>query len=64
MIPNQYMKDITSYIETVDNVEKLLKLAIKKGDIDIIITTLGDFKSATSCLEEMLIIAKEERITA
>ena len=44
--------------------EKLLKLAIKKGDIDIIITTLGDFKSATSCLEEMLIIAKEERITA
>ena len=64
MIPNQYMKDITSYIETVENVEKLLKLAIKKGDIDIIITTLSYFKSATSCLEEMLIIAKEERITA
>ena len=64
MIPNQYKKDIISYIETVENVEKLLKLAIKKGDIDIIINNLGDFAIATNCLQEMLMIVKEERITA
>tara|TARA_R100001082_G_scaffold50286_2_gene27238 strand:+ start:508 stop:702 length:195 start_codon:yes stop_codon:yes gene_type:complete len=64
MIPNQCIKDILSYIETIDNMDKLLKLAIKKGDIDTIINNLGDFAIATNCLQEMLMIVKEERITA
>jgi hypothetical protein len=55
---------IKLYLNTLNNVNGTIKLAIKKHDTEFIIELLKKLKEVTSQLELLLTIEREERFTA
>ena len=55
---------IEMYLDTLNNINGTIKLAIKKSDTDFIIELLNKLKEVTEQLELLLKMGKEERFTA
>tara|TARA_R100001377_G_scaffold54655_1_gene32273 strand:- start:721 stop:915 length:195 start_codon:yes stop_codon:yes gene_type:complete len=64
MILKEHTENISSYIETMNNIKMAITIAKNENDIDIIIKILNQFQIATNSLVDLLNITKKERITA
>jgi hypothetical protein len=64
MILEKHTENISSYIETMNNIKMKMKIAKSENDIDMIIKILIQFNIATDCLVNLLEITKQEKFSA
>lgn len=64
MILEKHTENISSYIETMNNIKMKMKIAKSENDIDMIIKILIQFNIATDCLVNLLEMTKQEKFSA